>query len=348
MRFLDADITIVGCGIAGLWCGKQLIDQGFSVQLFERADALAHGATTRNEGLLLAGAYHAAVIADEEEASTVVRDVQQGHEATIRFAPESIEPDSKFFALSSDRQSIDHAIERWQRFNIAYRPVLPRVVIKDGLNPQRVAAAFEVQDKGINTRILCAKLAQYITDHGGRIVTSATFKPIDSEKAAVTVGDDTYVCRSARFVMTAGSGIKPLVETVTNKPFPMRYFKSHLLVVPSMTEYSYITIDAHQATITRHGAVSVIGYTKDVIEVTDPDCHVIPKKAQEVYNALCRLLPEMQRRVIQVPVLKVACIKTDVSSQLTPSSTMAQRLDMTVCEPATNYICAVPGKMTAA
>jgi glycine/D-amino acid oxidase-like deaminating enzyme len=52
----------VGVLPAGLWTAKELIDQGLTVDVVEKSEHLASGATTRNEGWLHAGTYHAAAI----------------------------------------------------------------------------------------------------------------------------------------------------------------------------------------------------------------------------------------------------------------------------------------------
>ncbi len=66
-----SDITVVGGGIAGLWTAKELLERGYSVSLVEKSNALAAGATTRNEGWLHAGTYHSVAIDDERDAEQV-------------------------------------------------------------------------------------------------------------------------------------------------------------------------------------------------------------------------------------------------------------------------------------
>lgn len=346
----SADVTVVGGGVAGLWTAKELIDQGYGVQVVEKSDELASGATTRNEGWLHAGAYHSVAIYNERDAEMVTERTRYGHDAIVNFAPESIEH-SATYAFTATDELAQSATERWQKFGINYREVSPQQFEEDGIDTTRVRAAFEVDDKSVNSRTMCRKLAKYILENGGSISTNADFMPHDSTTASMVIDGDNRALHSDAFVIAAGVGTKGVVEEVTGTPFPMRYFKSHLLVAPRLTRDNYFYVDPMEAGIMSHGNASIIGINREAIEADVPNYEVIGATEQLVFSALTRMLPQASKYSFDTgEILSVACIKADVADddivRQADSSHVLQDLNIKAFEVAENYICAVPGKMT--
>jgi len=292
MEVLRNDVTVVGAGIAGLWSAKELVDQGLQVTVVEKNTQLAGGATTRNEGWLHAGTYHSFAIDDEAEAQRVTERTLYGHNEIVRFAPESIDHDISY-ALTTDEDSAQKAIERWGKAGVAYREVVPAALGADeGLDVAAIGAAFEVADKSVNTPKLCRKLAGYIIENGGQILTDVSFRPFDDNVAVLSVADaDPMVVRSEQFLLTCGVGAKELVETVTGQELLMRYFKAHLLATPRLTRHNYFYLEPGEAGVMSHGTTSIVGMNRDGIELTEPDSVPIPEKEVLVRSALTRMLP---------------------------------------------------------
>lgn len=352
MSELSSDITVVGGGVAGLWTAKELLERGHSVNVVEKSENLASGATTRNEGWLHAGTYHAVAIYDELDAERVTSRTVYGHDAIVDFVPESIEHSTTYAFINTDELA-ETALRRWGRFNIQNREMPVRRFEDEGFDIKRIGAAFEVKDKSVNSRVICSKLAQFVLENGGRIFTEAEFLPTGETTADMMIGDERHSLRSDAFVIAAGTGTKRIFEGMTGERFPMRYFKSHLLITPRITEDNYFYMDPLEAGIMSHGDASIIGVNREAMEVRDPNYDVIPVAEQVVYGALGNMLPRARQFALgSAAILSVACAKADVSEGFTQANAdptvVLQDLNIKVFEPASNYICAIPGKMTEA
>lgn len=350
MSELKSDVTIVGGGIAGLWSAKELVDQGYSVNIIESSPHLATGATTRNEGWLHAGTYHSVGIENYDDAKNVVERTQYGHRAIADFAPESIEHEVSY-AFVHEPEATEEAVRRWQDFGVVHQELSALAFKEYGFDTDRINAAFKVEDKSVNSRIICDKLARYVASRGVKILTDTVFHPLEEGLAEISRGDTEMKVRSDQFLITAGVGIKNVVEELTGVPFPMRYFKSHLLVTPRLTEDNYFYVDWNEAGVMTHGDSTIVGYNRDSIEIPLPDYDVIPDKNKLVYDALVRLLPGVKDKypIQSKLVMGVACVKPDVvrpDSKLDANA--RQDLNINVFEVASGYACAIPGKMTEA
>src|SRR6266536_2012374 len=225
---LRSDVTIVGGGIAGLWSAKELIDLGLKVSVIEASDMLATGSTTRNEGWLHAGTYHAVAIEREVSAFSVARKIRLGREAILKFAPEVIDHDTTFALLGSDAIT-ERATRRWDEADIPYQLVNKASFSNhDSIDLDVVREIAEVEDKSINTRLLCAKLAVYVLSTGNDIVTGAHFIPLDDRTAEFSVNGKVYKAFSEQFLLTVGNVTEEILKQVTDEEYSIRYFKSHL------------------------------------------------------------------------------------------------------------------------
>src|SRR6185369_3567419 len=83
---LSTGVGIIGAGIGGLWTAKELVDQGHDVTVVEQSATIADGQTTRNEGWLHYGTYHAAATEAPGEAARVAANTQYGHRRILEFA----------------------------------------------------------------------------------------------------------------------------------------------------------------------------------------------------------------------------------------------------------------------
>lgn len=342
---LEADVTIVGCGIAGLWSAKELIDQGARVTLVEKSPTIADGATTRNEGWLHAGTYHALAVEDEANALQITERTIYGHDQILQFAPESIDH-SKTVALTSTDTITADAIKRWDKAGVEHQEIRPGTLADaDQLNLERVHAAFNVKDKSVNSVTLCQKLARYVIQNGGQIFTDTVFTPESDTTAWLQVaGTGSYHVRSDKFLLTAGTGIKDLMHHLTGVEPLVRYFQAHLLVTPRLTRDNYFYLDVGEAGIMNHGDASIVGINRDGIMLPEPTYDVVPEKEQLIYNALKRMLPGASRYQTAAQIMTVACCKPDLYA----APTDTQNLNVQVFEPSPNYVCALPGKMTEA
>lgn len=346
MKEVRSDVVVVGSGVAGLWSAKELVDQGASVHVVEKADTIAAGATTRNEGWLHAGTYHSVAIQDETAAQQVTERTLYGHDAIVEFAPESID-ESTSFALIADPLKVDEALGRWNQYEINYEEVNPQQLrVVDNIDPNRVSAAFRVNDKSVDTTKLCGRLVEYLVDKGCRFSTGVTFTPDDEGCAWLeNKQSELELLKAEQFLITVGTGIKGLLEQLDDQDRLVRFYKAHLLVFRQLTKHNYFYIDENEAGIMNHGRVSIVGINRDGIEQDSPDRTVDPNKARLVYNAITRMLPSTVRQPLSGKTVQVvACCKPDVYE----STNDTQSLNARIIEVSPGYTIALPGKMTEA
>lgn len=349
MNTLSTDIVVVGGGIAGLWCAKELVDSGLNVALIEGSDSFANGATTRNEGWLHNGAYHSVGIDQEDDASSVTARTMYGHQKIYAFAPEAVEQ-GRSYALIKEPGLVGLATERWDKFGVSYRQVSSDVLAIEGLAVDRVSAIYETEDKSVDSRVICRMLAQYLTDRGANLFLKARFIPTDRGRGEVLTDSGRFKVSPTKFLVTAGVSTKRIFEEITGQSFPMRFFKSHLLVGPRLTNENFFYVDTWEPGIMSHGNSSIIGFNKDSVEVPEPTYEVIEGKAELIYSRLVEMLPRLAETPLYSPnIKKVACIKPDAADpERVKDRNARQDLNVSVYEPIEGYICAIPGKMTEA
>ncbi|MGB9366052.1 MAG: FAD-dependent oxidoreductase [Xanthobacteraceae bacterium] len=137
------DVLIVGGGVTGLLCAHKFSAIGLSTALIEREEQLACGPSTRNEGWLHRGTYHAASIRDRTTAIQVAHRCIYGHEQIRHIAPEAIETfDSPAFALVRENDRVAEVVSRWDEAGVAYKPMIRARVAPtlDGIDIDRTAA----------------------------------------------------------------------------------------------------------------------------------------------------------------------------------------------------------------
>ncbi len=351
MAKFHADATVVGGGVAGLWSAKELVDQGLAVDVIEKTSSLANGPTTRNEGWLHAGTYHSVAVYDEGDARQVTERTVYGHDAILSFAPESVEHGPSF-AVFAEEDLVQTALRRWGQFNIPHQEVSPSRFAVDGLDIGRIKGAFAVRDQSVNSRVIVGKLADYILNNGGRIFTGANLSPTGNTTADVEIDGERHQFSSDVFLVTAGVGTKKVFEDITGKPFPMRYFKSHLTVVPRISRDNIFYMDPLEAGLMSHGDATIVGINREAVEVEVPEYSVLVDKAQLVHSALLHMMPAVGRSALS-RALDVACVKADVADDVfryqSPDPTQVlQDLNIKVFEPVEGWVCAIPGKMTEA
>ncbi|MDQ3098122.1 MAG: FAD-binding oxidoreductase [bacterium] len=345
MKEIHADVTIVGTGLAGLWTAKELLDNGYTVNLVEKGKRLAGGATTHNEGWLHAGGYHAAIIDDEDTAGRITEKVQYGHRAIVQFAPESIHHCETYALLGQGSMAL-RAIGRWENMGVHFQKVLNAsdLRVAEGIDTRREVGVYYVEDRSVNTKVLCEKLASYIIERGGRIFTLAQIEPTATRRANLIInGKRELTLQSDQFVITAGSGIKDLSKQVKGESINMRFFKAHLLIFPRVTQHNYFSLDSYGVNFMNHGDASIGGLNLDSTEVSEPNCDVVIGKEKQMYDAVSQLAPRV--RAFEYSIRALACIKPGVQRDGTPNR---PGVDGEIFEISDGYVCALPGKMTEA
>lgn len=341
---LEVDVVIVGAGIAGLMLFKKLSALGVRVALTEKKASVADGPSTRNEGWLHRGTYHATSIKDRGQAVEVARRCVYGYEQIRSYAPEAVEEvGCEAIALLLGGERCNEVVSRWKEAGVAFqgltlattRRMAPEIRIAD------TATAFLVQDLGINSRILYAKLLNEGMRCGGIFFNNCEFQPhATGGIARILLPNGPIEIAGRVIVYTCGYAVRELLLQQYQIDVPIRYWKSHLLITPRLSKPSVFCVDAGEAAMMNHGEFSIVGLNQDAVLCSVPDVEPVQANVAAIYSAVRRLFPTADLTA----TLPVACIKTDLLDPDKPD----RSLNIGIMEPQPGLICAIPGKMTEA
>lgn len=341
---IQTSVTIIGAGVTGLMLAKKLSALGIDVILIEAGDKLANGASTRNEGWLHKGTYHATSIADRPTAIRVARRCIYGHEWVKHYCPEAIEDAlTPSYALIRDASRAEEMVSRWDEAGVSYKQISIDGLIRIAPNviPDPIYAVFEVKDTAMNPRLLYKRMLFECMANGTQIYpcSQITFK--NEHTAYIHTRDDQSIqLHSDFYIYTAGYGIRDIFNTQFGIDIPMRYWKSHMLIVDRLAKVGVFYLDPHEAAMMNHDGYSVIGVNEDVIPCTELSFTPTPDKIAETLSALNRLF-QFNPNTKYTPL---ACTKVDMAEK----SDLARSLDISITKPFDNHWCVLPGKMTEA
>ena len=340
---LKADIGIIGAGVMGLWLSLKLAQRGYVVAVIEKEPRLADGPSTRNEGWLHCGAYHAAAIVDQSLAMQVAHRTREGFKQTLAFAPESIEdPESRTFALVGE-EKLEEVTSRWEEAGVVYRPAgaLELNAFDSQINVRDFKGIFAVQDLSIDTRVVYTKLAVAAQRLGVTFIRGTRVTALVDHVAALESPPDGPAAIAAQaFVFATGYRAMEAFESLLQVRLPMRFFRSHLMDVPRLGRHGLFGVAPGEATIMNHGNWSIVGLNKDQERVTDASFDPIDANIEAIKVALLRLMP----RADLTRGYGRACLKVDID----PCATGFANLNVTFGEPVAGYFWVLPGKMSEA
>ncbi len=340
---IRADIGIVGGGVTGLMLSKKLAEIGYSVALVDKSPTLANGPSTRNEGWLHRGTYHATSIKDRATSIAVAQRCIYGHNQIRQFAPETVEDsDTKSFAVVREEGRVDEITSRWDEADVQYAAV-PTALVENMIPEANLKASdtvFKVGDVGINTRLLYQKLYVAGKRAGVQHILNTEIQFTDQSLMEAQLvngeGEKTQLATDL-FIHTSGHGMKAFFDDNFGLALPMRFWKSHLLVTPRLSRDNLFAVDPGEAGMMNHGKYSIVGANEDAELVDAPDYTIEQDGVAAVENALRKLY-----KPTGAPTFPVACIKVDMPLQ----SEAARSLNINVSEPVDNHLCVLPGKMT--
>ncbi len=336
------DVIIVGGGAAGLMTAQKLAQIGLRIAVIEKNRALASGPSTRNEGWLHRGTYHACSIANRAAAYQVARRCIYGHKQLKAYAPEAIEDRGKRpVVLLRDGERIDEIKDRWDDAGVAYRQISHKKAsrLMPDADMGRAAGIFLAKDVSINTRLLYRKLVGTIRAHGGELLVAhdiiraegTTLELVDSEAVMKRVS-------ATRIIYATGAGTRSLYKKLHGVDIPMRYWKSHLIVTRRLAPMGVFYLDTNEAAMMHHGDISVIGFNEDAVLCEKPSYDVIPDRAENLREGIRRIFPSWN----DASAMDIACVKVDLVEQ----KEAKRSLNVAIQEPVPGHIVALPGKLT--
>ncbi|MCO7263681.1 NAD(P)/FAD-dependent oxidoreductase [Dickeya zeae] len=338
------DIILIGGGIAGLMSAYKLCNIGLSVALVENKPVFAGGPSTRNEGWLHRGTYHATSIKNREEAIQVAQRCIYGHEYIRKFAPEALEDSEKRpLALLKDESRVDEILSRWGESGVSYRPIThaqaQRLIPNARFNDAK--AIFEVDDVSLNTRLLYRKLISISKQAGCHFFLGNEVDRIDGQELTLkSLSGETRVISASRIVYSSGVGVRDLFEKHHQISLPIRYWKSHLIITRRLSYPGIFYLDPHEAAMMHHGENSIVGFNEDALLSVNADYDVLPERADNIRRGIKSLFPLWN----DDNSISVACVKIDLQQ----SQNANRSLNVAIAEPIPGHILVLPGKMTEA
>jgi len=340
------DVVIVGAGITGLLAAKKFSGLGLRTALVESRSKVAPCSSSRNEGWLHNGTYHSYSIQDDTEARSVTEKCQYGHNQILLEVPEAIEKKYPTIAILKDKSHHEYLIGRWESFDVSHVPISPnelKQLVPEMLELDGISA-FRVSDVGVNTRILYHKLLKMCQMNGVDILTSSTIDSVHGN--IISINGVSHRTKSIVYATGYGTGKiltdlygEEIVRDVFGNSNPFRYWKSHLMLTPRLTQNGVYVLDTGEMTLMNHGEYSIIGFNEDAVEVEIPDCSPDNSMFQHYLEILNKTIPYDGSGAELI-----ACIKVDIREP----RNLARSLNVSISEIAPNQYVALPGKMTEA
>ncbi|MFF3544935.1 NAD(P)/FAD-dependent oxidoreductase [Streptomyces platensis] len=338
---IACDAAILGSGFAGLMCARKLARLGYRVVVIEPSNKVLAGASGRNEGWLHAGTYHALSIVEMSQAATVARRCRYGWAQIQQDFPECLEVDEYPAIAIAARQRIDDVKERWSAAGVGYRP--PPQILLDSLTDWVTVAddeqAFLVDDRGIDVRILAARLLHDFRFAGGELLVSSHPRALNEESIELTGGSVARVGFRVLILATGYATTTVCAELGLEAP-SIRLWRSHLVSLPRLAPASVFSITPGEAAMINHGSWSIAGLNEDAALIPFPTYEPDPVVSHRLLAAVAERFPRAPMREAEI----TACVKVDV--EIEPNATRS--LNVRVSELNHNALSVLPGKMTEA
>lgn len=286
---------------------------------------------------------------NREDAVRVARRCRYGHDQIRRYAPEAIEDiDIPTFAIIKDQTRVAEAKSRWDEAGVGYadssmdefRKYVPQTTIdRDDQGNDIPVSVFKVDEVSIHTPMLYQKLVNDAKRAGTTIYTGAETRVVGDNELEVKSGRRKKRIHAEVVVHASGAGMKQFFQKNYDVNLPMRFWKSHLVLTPRLTDANIYVLDPNEADVMVHGNSNIVGVKNSVL-VDTPNYDIIPAEAELAQIALRRLFRTSKAEDTET----VACIKVDMSQE----KGSARSLDVAIGEPLKNVFTVIPGKMTEA
>jgi glycine/D-amino acid oxidase-like deaminating enzyme len=300
-RSTSKRVVIVGGGISGLSIATRLSQAGLPVTVVE-SSRLGFGASTRNQGWLLSGAWF---------APRHVELARMCHEAllqSLRFCPDGPEPECRpmVYLLGNDRSDSGAWTTAWRAAGIPYSGMTAETLVTLFPNMVIPAAgeAFELPDRAVRIDRLLRRLASAAEHSGAEIRMDSPVTRLirrDDVIEGVEIGGGETL--PARLVILAGNaagrsldpergagavGAQPQVDLVA--------LKTHLVALrPAISRTPLCVVDAGGFNHIPHPPVSVFGSNRWLPAHGAEDERVDATEMARIWEQLGRLFPNIRR-----------------------------------------------------
>lgn len=352
-RKIQTDVVIIGGGVAGLFTAYMLAKYGKSVVILEK-DNFGSGASTKNEGWLHYGTYHAQ---SKSGSTEVARRCIVGHDYIRNLFAECLqEVICPSIAVTFQEERIPNIEEQWRLAGVEHEELR---LNKDQIdfpevNPEYLKRAWRVKDTAVNTPMLYSALLKGIQSYGGEYITNVDTKILDSHTAIVSFTDGSVSeIESDFFIYTAGYGNHTLIQNAFDLSIPVRCWKSHLLIYKRLAHANVFCIDTGEVGMMNHSydetEYSIVGMNEDAEKTKKPCYQPVSSSVEILKKGVARLFLNSAGKFCK----SIACCKLDIQTESNLGRDLNIKLfDLTALDASRqdlrNHICAWPGKMTEA
>jgi glycine/D-amino acid oxidase-like deaminating enzyme len=293
--------VIVGGGISGLSIAVRLSQAGLPVTVLE-ASQLGFGASTRNQGWLVSGAWFARRHPD------LARTCHESLEQTLRFCPDCPEPDCGPMVYMTENPATDSTAwtSAWSGVGIPYEPLTAEALFRrfPELAISRAGEAFALPDRAIRTELLLRGLAAAAENAGVEIRTGAAVSRLlrrDNVVEGVEIGHGEMM--PARLVILAGNArggaLYPGYGTDAvgaQSDIALVALKTHLVAVrPSVSRSPLCVLDAGGFNHIPHPPGSVFGSNRWLAVRDTEDEQADQAELARIWDHIRRFFPGIRR-----------------------------------------------------
>ena len=300
-RLTSTRIVIIGGGISGLSIGVRLAQAGLPVTVLE-ASQLGFGASTRNQGWLVSGAWFAPRQRD------LARMCHESLEQTLSFCPDGPEPECGSMVYMAENPATDCTAwtAAWDDVGIPYEPLTAEALFRrfPELSISRAGEAFSLPDRAIRTDLLLRRLAAAAEQAGVEIRTGTPVARLlqrDNVVEGVETGQGEVL--RARLVILAGNArggsLVPGYGTEavgTQSEIALVALKTHLVAVrPGISRSPLCVLDAGGFNHIPHPPGSVFGSNRWLPVRDAEDEHADQIELARIWEHIHRLFPDVRR-----------------------------------------------------
>jgi glycerol-3-phosphate dehydrogenase len=295
-------IVIVGGGISGLSIAARLAQARLPVTVLE-ASELGFGASTRNQGWLVSGAWFAPRQPD------LARMCHESLQQTLRFCPECPEPDCESMVYLTENAASDTAVwtSAWSDVGIPHERLTAEAMFRrfPELAVSRVQEAFLLPDRAIRTDVLLRRLAAAAEDAGAELRTGTPVARLlrrDDCVEGVETGHGEII--PARLVILAGNArggaLYPGYGTDavgTQSEIALVALKTHLVALrPGIGRSPLCVLDAGGFNHVPHPPGSVFGSNRWLPVRNAEDEQADAAELARIWDHIHRLFPDLRRQ----------------------------------------------------
>lgn len=343
------DCAVVGAGCAGIFAFHRLSRLGLKVILIEEREGVAAGPSIRNGAYIHAGGYHAATLADRDEAARTAQACMAGADYFAREFPEAvIRSGIPVHLLLADSARRDEVLRRLEDCGVWHRPATSSVLREryPMLDLSKVALGVEVRDFHVNFRMIFQRLLVESRSWGGEIrVSTSLLYDGNGTVTLVSASGAAERVRVGRIVYCTGAQTPDLVQRNSDRfrerP-DVRLWRSHVLNIPPVPGTGFMYLDPGMASVTPQGTHTVICQAKEESPLPVAAYDADATQLKGIERALFDVMPALAEKNLEIR--GHSCIKVSLSRD----GRFGRNVEYSLTKVTSTEWVALPGKASCA